>query len=179
MVLVVCKKLPPGSFLQTTSRKQYMLLHCYTIICTIELTVLGETTEDKWEMYMEIQQLLKQGFSKVKVAEKLGISRPTVYRYLKRNPETMNESINSNKTRSKKLDDDKDTILSWLHEHPDMSSAQVHDWLIEKYNSLQVAESTVRLYIRELRKNYDIPKVKSPRSYESLPELPMGAQAQV
>nr|WP_268233838.1 helix-turn-helix domain-containing protein [Virgibacillus oceani] len=33
-------------------------------------------------MYMEIKQLLKQGFSKVKVAEKLGISRVTVYRYL-------------------------------------------------------------------------------------------------
>lgn len=33
----------------------------------------------KWKMYMEIQQLLNQGFSKAKVAEKLGISRTTVY----------------------------------------------------------------------------------------------------
>ena len=40
-------------------------------------------------MYMEIHQLLKQGFSKVQVAEKLGISRSTIYRYAKRNPEAM------------------------------------------------------------------------------------------
>ncbi len=43
---------------------------------------MEEIKVDKWEMYMEIQQLLKQGFSKVKVAKKLGISRTTVYRYL-------------------------------------------------------------------------------------------------
>ncbi|TYR72604.1 helix-turn-helix domain-containing protein, partial [Rossellomorea vietnamensis] len=41
---------------------------------------------DKWEMYMEIQQLLKKGFSKTKVADKLGVSRATVYRHLKRSP---------------------------------------------------------------------------------------------
>ncbi|MGO1135264.1 helix-turn-helix domain-containing protein [Bacillus subtilis] len=35
-------------------------------------------------MYMEIKQLLKQGFSQTKIAEKLGVSRTTVYRHLKR-----------------------------------------------------------------------------------------------
>ncbi|WP_252183338.1 helix-turn-helix domain-containing protein, partial [Rossellomorea vietnamensis] len=35
---------------------------------------------------MEIQQLLKKGFSKTKVADKLGVSRATVYRHLKRSP---------------------------------------------------------------------------------------------
>ena len=128
---------------------------------------------------MEIQQLLKQGFSKVKVAEKLGISRPTVYRYLKRNPETMAEWINSMQTRKKKLDDYKEIILSWLREHPDMTAAQVYDWIIDKYKDLTVAESTVRLYVRALRKDYNIPKEKSPRAHESVPELPMGSQAQV
>ncbi|WP_322098202.1 helix-turn-helix domain-containing protein [Pseudalkalibacillus hwajinpoensis] len=37
-------------------------------------------------MYMEIQQLIKQGFSKSKVAIKLGVSRSTVYRHLKKSP---------------------------------------------------------------------------------------------
>ncbi len=32
---------------------------------------MEEIKVDKWEMYMEIQQLLNQGFSKVKVAEKM------------------------------------------------------------------------------------------------------------
>ncbi|MGX8794297.1 IS21 family transposase [Oceanobacillus sp. M60] len=134
---------------------------------------------DKWEMYMEIQQLLKQGFSKVKVSEKLGISRTTVYRYLKRNPASMAEWIYDTKTRSKKLDPYKKLILLWLREHPDVSAAQILDWLQEKHESLQVAESTVRLYVRGLREEYDIPKEKSPRDYESLPELPMGSQMQV
>ncbi|MDY0406602.1 IS21 family transposase [Virgibacillus sp. 179-BFC.A HS] len=128
---------------------------------------------------MEIKQLLKQGFSKVKVAEKLGISRVTVYRYLKRNPQEMAEWIEKTKTRKKKLDNYKELILSWLREHPDMTAAQVFDWLTEKYEGLEVAESTVRLYVRYLRKQYDIKKEKNPRSHEAVPELPMGQQLQV
>lgn len=130
-------------------------------------------------MYMEIHQLLKQGFSKVKIAKKLGISRVTVYRYLKRNPETMAKWISHTKTRKKKLDPYKELILTWLREHPDMTAAQVLDWLLEKYKGIEIAESTVRLYVRELRETYDIPKESSPRDYESIPELPMGSQMQV
>src|SRR5699024_790993 len=58
-------------------------------------------------------------------------------------------------------------------------TSQVYAVLFEKYKELQVAESTVRLYVKGLRKRYNIPKTQSPRAYESLPELPMGAQAQV
>ncbi|GEN32528.1 transposase [Cerasibacillus quisquiliarum] len=134
---------------------------------------------DKWEMYMEIHQLLKQGFSKVKVAEKLGFSRTTVYRYINRNPETMSIWIKATKTRKKKLDEYKKLILSWLREYPDMSAAQVLDWLQEKYENLEVAESTVRLYVRELRKEYDIPKETTLRDYEAVPETPLGAQMQI
>jgi len=134
---------------------------------------------DKWEMYMEIHQLLKQGFSKVKIAEKLGISRTTVYRYLKRNPEMMAKWVKKTKVRKKKLDPYKDCILSWLFDHPDMSAAQVLDWLQEKYPNLEVAESTVRLYVRELRKKYNIPKEIVTRDYEAVSEVPMGKQIQV
>jgi len=133
----------------------------------------------KWEMYMEIHQLLNQGFSKVKVAEKLDVSRSTIYRYLERNPETMANWVKGTKTRRRKLDKYKDLILSWLREHPDMSAAQVLDWLQEKYKDLKVAESTVRLFVRGLRKEYDIPKEKISRSYEAVPEVPMGSQMQV
>lgn len=107
---------------------------------------------------MKIHQLLKQGFSKVQVAEKLNISRSTIYRNSERNQDTMSEWVKKTKVRRKKLDPYKDRILSWLFEHPDMSAAQVLDWLQERYPNLKVAESTVRLYVRELRKEYDIPK---------------------
>src|SRR5690625_4053878 len=140
---------------------------------------MEEIKVDKWEMYMEIQQLLKQGFSKVKVAKKLGISRTTVYRYIKRNPKSMSQWVENTSTRKKKLDDYKKHILSWIKEHPDMSAAQVINWLQEKYSGLEVAESTVRLYLRNLRIDYDIPKESAPRSYETVPEAPLGKQMQV
>src|SRR5699024_10159822 len=108
--------------------------------------------------------LLKQGFSKVKIAKKLGISRVTVYRYLRRNPDDMAEWITQTKTRKKKLDSYKDLILAWLYDHPDMTAAQVFHWLLEQYDGLQIAESTVRMYVRELRREYDIKKEQRPRS---------------
>jgi transposase len=130
-------------------------------------------------MYMEIQQLIKLGFSKTKVAEKLGVSRSTVYRNLKRSPSEMADWIDSLRERSKKLDPHRKLILSWLKEHPDMTAAQVYDWLLEKYKTLEVGESTVRSYVRTLREDYDIKKETNPRDYESIPDLPMGQQVQV
>lgn len=130
-------------------------------------------------MYMEIQQLIKKGFSKTQVAKKLGVSRSTVYRNINRSPSDMAEWVESIQTRSKKLDPHKEIILSWLREHPDMSAAQVEDWLKEKYEDLQVGESTVRLYVKELRKQYQIKKETSPRMYEAIPDTPLGKQIQV
>lgn len=143
------------------------------------LTRTGEKKVEKWKVYMEIHQLLQQGFSKTKIAKRLGISRTTVYRYIKRNPDTMAQWIHSTKRRKRKLDEHKITILRWLRENPDMSAAQVLDWLLEKYSDFQVAESTVRLYVRELREKYDIPKQIVTRDYEAVPESPLGSQVQV
>ncbi|MGM0843673.1 MAG: helix-turn-helix domain-containing protein [Bacillota bacterium] len=135
---------------------------------------------DKWEMYMEIQQLLKKGFSKTKVADKLGVSRATVYRHLKRSPSEMAEWVESLQTRKKKLNPYKELILNWLREHPDLSAAQVEDWLMERYKEqLEVGESTVRAYVRELRVEYKIAKESTPRDYEAIPDSPMGEQVQV
>lgn len=128
---------------------------------------------------MEIQQLHKQGFKVANIARNLGISRTTVYKYLQRSPEEMAIWIAGTKTRKRKLDTYRDTILSWLKEHPDMSSSQVLDWLCERYPHLQIGESTVRYYVGELREAYHIPKVKTKRDYEAIPDPPMGEQAQV
>ncbi|WP_062198234.1 IS21 family transposase [Massilibacterium senegalense] len=60
-----------------------------------------------------------------------------------------------------------------------MSTAKILDWLQEKFEDLEVAESTVRLYIRELRKEHDIPKESTARSYEAIPEIPLDKQMQI
>lgn len=128
---------------------------------------------------MEIHQLLKQGFSKSNIAKKLQISRTTLYRYLNKAPKEMAEWLDAMQFRTKKLDKHKTLILSWLRKYPDVSAAQIYDWLHERYGDVQVGESTVRSYVKELRSEYDIPKETRSRSYEAIPDPPMGQQAQV
>ncbi|WP_228409488.1 hypothetical protein [Radiobacillus deserti] len=87
--------------------------------------------------------------------------------------------VASTQNRSKKLDVHKDLILSWLRDHGDISAAQVYDWISERYPNFDVGESTVRSYVRELRKEYKIPKEMVERQYEAVPDPPMGQQVQV
>jgi len=128
---------------------------------------------------MEIHQLKKQGFKVRRIARKLGVSRTTIYKYLDRSPEEMSLWMASSKTRKKKLDPYEMLIHTWLTEHPDLSAAQIHDRLLEQYEDLKVAESTVRNYVKELREKYSIPKKEVKRIYQAIPDPPMGHQAQV
>ncbi len=128
---------------------------------------------------MEIHQLKKQGFKIAAIAKKLGISRNSVYKYLAMSLEEASEWMTSLGNRRKKLDPYNNQILSWLKEHPDLSSSQVEDWLKERYPSLAVGGSTVRTYVSELRDIYHIPKVLRIRAYEAVEELPIAQQVQV
>ncbi|WP_343073203.1 helix-turn-helix domain-containing protein [Salicibibacter cibi] len=128
---------------------------------------------------MDIYQLKQQGFKIRGIARKLGISRTTVYKYLEKSPEEMSEWMASTQTRKKKLDPYEMLIQTWLSEHPDLSASQIHDWLFERHSNLKVGESTVRLYVNELRETYNIPKTAEARDFQSLPDPPMGEQAQV
>lgn len=134
---------------------------------------------EKWHVYMDIYQLKQQGFKIRRIARKLGISRTTVYKYLEKSPEEMGEWMASTQTRRKKLDPYEMLIQTWLSEHPDLSASQIHDWLLERYTDLKVGESTVRLFVNELREKYNIPKTEAMRDYQGLQDPPMGQQAQV
>ncbi|WP_445505875.1 IS21 family transposase, partial [Niallia sp. 03091] len=134
---------------------------------------------DKFEMYIEIRGMLNQKYSISTIARKLNISRNTVYKYIRKSPEEMAEWTASTMTRSKKLDKHKDLILYWLREYPDLTAAQVQDWLKEKFPEFKVGESTVRSYVRGLREDYEIPKETSSRDYQAIPDPPMGEQIQV
>lgn len=59
-----------------------------------------------------------------------------------------------------------------------MSSAQVEDWLKERYSAC-FKSRTVSRYVKKLRKKHNLPKTATPRSYEAVVELPMGQQVQV
>ena len=130
-------------------------------------------------MILQVHQLHKQGFSVAAISRKCDISRTTIYKYLAMDMEKSYEWVGKLKTRRRKLDPYKARILSWLKEHPDLSAAQISDWLEEQCQFSDVGESTVRTYVKELRELYVIPKVMSSRSYEALEDSPMGKQIQV
>lgn len=130
-------------------------------------------------IYNEIHRLRSEGFSNSSIARKLNISRNRVIEYGKMSPEEFYLFSISLQSRTKKLDPYREDILRWLKEHPDLSGAQIFDWLEERLNIKSVTEGTVRNYVNELREIYHIPKVISKRDYGAVPELPMGQQIQV
>lgn len=127
----------------------------------------------------KVHQCKKKGFSNAKIGRLLGIHRNTVTTYLEKKPEQAVRWIESQGPRSKKLDPYKDTIIGWLSNEPELSAAQIEDWLKEQFNYYQAAPSTIRTYVKALREQYGIPKVMTYRNYEAVPELPTGRQIQV
>jgi transposase len=134
---------------------------------------------EKLTIYNEVHRLRSEGFSNSAIARKLKISRNRVIDYGKMTPDEFYQFAISLQSRSKKLDPFREKIIGWLKEHPDLSGAQIFDWLEEKLDVSTVTEGTVRNYVNDLREAYHIPKVISDRDYSTVPDLPMGLQIQV
>jgi transposase len=134
---------------------------------------------ERWHMYFSILGMKEQGFKITQIARKLEVSRNTVYKFLEMDPDDFREYLEQLETRQKKLDGYESSILQWLREYPDLSAAQIHDWLKERFQIQSISEGTVRNYVRELRKKYNIPKVLQARQYEAVQDPPPGFQLQV
>lgn len=130
-------------------------------------------------MFAEIKQYKSKGFKKSQVSRCLRINYKTVGKYWNMTLEDYAKLKEDAKNRTKKIDKYKDLILSWLQEFRDISTAQIYDWLIERYDKLDFKDRTLRLYVSDLREEYNLPKVPCIRQYEEVAELPMGYQAQV
>lgn len=144
-------------------------------IILLEVRVL----EEKLVLYVKIHELRKRKFKVAQIAKELKISRPTVYKYLEMTFEEARAYTEQPLGKKKKLNHYKDWILAWLEEYPHLSSAQIHDWLLERYPDLSVGGSTVRSYVKDIREVYQIKKKVIVRQYEAVPEQPMGKQLQV
>ncbi len=134
---------------------------------------------ERWKMYYEVQSLKEIGLNISQIARKLGVCRNTVYAYLNATPENVEKVNRDSRTRRKKLDAYRHEVVNWLKTYPDLSAAQVLDWIMDKHPLANVCEGTVRNYVRYLRKEYDIPKVVCKRQYEAVEDPPMGQQIQV
>ncbi|UJF35520.1 helix-turn-helix domain-containing protein [Paenibacillus hexagrammi] len=130
-------------------------------------------------MYFSILGMKEQGLKITQIARKLEVSRNTVYKFLEMNPDEFSKYLEQLETRQKKLDGYESSILQWLREYPDLSAAQIHDWLKERFQVQNISEGTVRNYVRDLRKKYNIPKVMQARQYEAVQDPPPGYQLQV
>ena len=130
-----------------------------------------------YSVYNAIKQLKDQGFKKAAVARQLDINRRTVDRYWDMSVDEY-EAMKSEVRRKQALDKYQDAILGWLKDYPSISSAQILDWLKENYDAY-FSERTVSRYVKELREKFNLPKHADKRTYEAVPELPMGKQAQV
>jgi len=135
--------------------------------------------EEGWGMYIDIHRLKQQGFSKSKIAKMLGISRPTVIKYLDMSAEEFEQEMLAQRQRKKKPDIYREEIITWIKQYPAMTAAQVYDWLEEKYRNLIFNEPTLRNYVRSIREEYNIPKEPGIRQYEAVEDPPLGKQMQV
>lgn len=127
-------------------------------------------------MYSKIQQEKELGFSREAAARHLDLSWQTTDRYWDMSPEEY--KVLSRRIHKSILDKHEKVILNWLEQFPDMSAAQIQDRINEHYSEIY-SERTVRNYIANLRKKYDIPKpCGNKREYGSVPELPPGQQIQ-
>lgn len=130
------------------------------------------------EMYSKIKQLEQKGFTERQTAKILRINRKTVSKYRKMSLDDYMENVLAIRKLSA-LEKLKPVVLDWLQTYPSMTAAQVHDWLLEHYGTLDVSPRTVSRYVRNLRLEYHLPKKAIPRSYEASDEVPMGYQLQL
>ena len=109
-----------------------------------------------YNVYSKIQQLRAVGFSQRQVARRLGINRKTVKRYWEM-PVDEYEEMSQGIYRMQALDKYAKQVVRWLREFPDMTAAQVWDWLKEHYRE-EVSERTVSRYVKQLREEYGLKK---------------------
>jgi transposase len=120
----------------------------------------------------------EQGFSIRQVSRVIRVNRKTIKKYWEMNPEEYAESYKA-VNRLTALMAYEAVVLKWLEAYPNMTAAQVRDWLGERHQ-VDAAERTVRRFVANLRKKYGITKAMPPRrEYEAVEELPKGYQLQL
>jgi transposase len=130
-------------------------------------------------MYSEINQLKATGLNKSQTARHLGINVKTVNKYWNVAADEFAETKQKSGSRKKKLKHYEENVLRWLQQFPEISAAQVMDWLKERCHAKKVRERTVRRMVARLRQEHHIEKQPAARQYQAVEDPPMGKQLQV
>jgi transposase len=131
--------------------------------------------------YEKIQELKRNHLNKSQVSRRLHIDFKTVSKYWDMPADEFSACMDRAQRRRRKADDYKDFIVRCLQKYPDMTAAQVYDWIKERtgMKTLPFRQRSFRNYVNAIREEYDIPRPDTTRQYEAVEELPMGKQAQV
>ena len=134
-----------------------------------------------WVCYEKIQEMKRNYLNKSQIARKLQIDRRTVMKYWDMTADEFARVREGAKKRKKKADEYKPFILECLRKYPDMSAAQINDWLLEMTGRTKMpfGERSLRSYVENLRKEYEIKKPDKTRQHEAVDDPAYGDQGQV
>ena len=134
-----------------------------------------------WMIYEKIQELKRHKLNKSQTSKKLGIDFKTVSKYWDMPPDEFVEARKNAGCRQKKADIYKDYVVECLQKYPDMTAAQIYDWIKEQTgkNELEFHERAFRNYVVAIREEYGIKKPEHQRQYEATDDPPFGKQGQV
>lgn len=131
-------------------------------------------------MYHQIQKMSREGWSKSRISEFLGLNWRTVTKYLEMSEEEYLAFIEDQGKRQKILAPFEGFVKIKLEKYPDTKAAQMHDWLKEHYSNFPVVTpKTVYNYVMWVRQRHNIPIPDTQREYSIVEELAFGKQAQV
>lgn len=131
-------------------------------------------------MYYQVKELWLKGANKSAIQRALGLNRRTITLYLSMTEEEFHDYLGKNAPRNKLLASYEDFIVTRLRDAPLATTAQVHDWLKEYYETFPLINpKTVYNFVMALRAKHNIPVESTPREFNMIAEHDYGAQAQV
>lgn len=134
-----------------------------------------------WMIYEKIQEMKRNKLNKSQVSKHLGVDYKTILKYWDMPPDDFAKKRKKSESRRKKADKYKSIVLDALRKYPDMTAAQIYDWIKEQtgQNELEVKERAFRNYVVSIRTEYGIRKPEATRQYEAVEDPPFGKQGQV
>ncbi|WP_010424389.1 integrase catalytic subunit [Anaerophaga thermohalophila] len=134
---------------------------------------MNDKNVNHWNMYHEIHKLSQMGFSNAKIARYVVMDSRTVRKYLKMSEDEYEDFLIKNQYHHKILNPYEDFVRRKLSQFPETSSAQIFDWLKERYPDLpEVSVRTAYNFTMFVRQKHNIPLAVNPREYQAVEDLP-------
>jgi len=133
-------------------------------------------------MYKQIQNLKRQGFSKMEVAPRANHSiRKRQAKYFQMGEDEFRIYQQEHRYRDKLLEIFENDILEVYerNEFKKLNMSAVYDYLEEKHGCLPCNEKTLRNFISYLLDTGKLKLDEALRTYSKVPELPLGKQMQL